>query len=143
MTNTTDNWQQYAKEGETAQACIERHRREHESLLRLLAQARTELGRAYRCVQGMHNALHNNPASFAEGYHALTIGAAKRFVFENALDGSDYFIGKPVDVLHAALKLPDRGEPITDSRCEYLFWPTGRCDKCGRAHDGKLPGVSA
>lgn len=35
----------------------------------------------------------------------------------------------------------DRGEPITDSRCEYLFWPTGRCDKCGNVHNGKLPGV--
>lgn len=40
---TADNWQQYAKEGETAQACIERHRREQDSLLKLLAQAREPL----------------------------------------------------------------------------------------------------
>ena len=104
---STDNWKQYATEREdTAQQVIERHRKEHESLLRLLAQARTELGRAYRCIQGMHNAMQKDPASFPEGYHAPPIGAAKRYVFEDALDGSDYFIGKPVDVLHAALALP-------------------------------------
>lgn len=99
------DWQQYAKEGETAQACIERHRREHESLLRLLAQARGEQERAYRCIQGMHNAM-NKGTPFDEGYHSLTLGAAKRFVFEGALDGSDYFVGKKVEVLHAALALP-------------------------------------
>lgn len=102
-----NNWQQYAKPGENAQACIERHRAEHDSLLSLLAQARTELGRAYRCIQVMHNALHKNPANFPEACHSPTIGAAKRFVFEGALDGSEYFIGKPVDLLHKALALPD------------------------------------
>lgn len=40
---TADTWRQYAKEGETAQACIERHRREQDSLLKLLAQAREPL----------------------------------------------------------------------------------------------------
>ena len=40
---TADNWQQYAREGETAQACIERHRREQDYLLKLLAQAREPL----------------------------------------------------------------------------------------------------
>jgi len=40
---TTDNWRQYAREGETAQVCIERHRREQDSLLKLLAQAREPL----------------------------------------------------------------------------------------------------
>lgn len=64
-----------------------------------------ELGRAYRCVQGMHNALHKG-SEFADDYHAPTIGAAKRFVFEGDLSGGEYFIGKPVEVLHAALKLP-------------------------------------
>jgi hypothetical protein len=34
------NWQRYAKEGETAQQCIERHRTEHDALLSLLADAR-------------------------------------------------------------------------------------------------------
>lgn len=38
-----DNWQQYAKDGETAQACIERHRREQDTLLKLLAQSREPL----------------------------------------------------------------------------------------------------
>lgn len=102
-----NNWQQYAKEGETAQQCIERHRDEHDALLKLLAASRTELGRAYRCVQALHNALTAMQADIpGGGYHALTIGAAKRFVFEGAMDGSDYFVGKPVAVLHEALKLP-------------------------------------
>lgn len=34
------DWQQYAKPGETAQACIERHRNEQDGLLSLLAQVR-------------------------------------------------------------------------------------------------------
>lgn len=37
-----DNWQQYAGDGETAQACIERHRREHDALLSLLAKERAK-----------------------------------------------------------------------------------------------------
>jgi hypothetical protein len=48
-----DNWQKYATERETtAQAVIERHRGEHESLLRLLAEARRlqqEGGACARC----------------------------------------------------------------------------------------------
>jgi hypothetical protein len=108
------DWQQYAKEGETAQACIERHRAEHDSLLRLLAEVRTEQGRAYRCIQGLHNALTAMQADIpANGYHAPTIAAAKRFVFEGSLEGSEYFIGKPVDVLHAALALPNSPAPVT------------------------------
>lgn len=35
-----DDWQQYAQEGENAQRCIERHRKEHEALIALLANAR-------------------------------------------------------------------------------------------------------
>lgn len=104
---TTDNWQQYATEREdTAQQVIERHRKEHESLLKLLAQARTEQERAYRCIQGMHHALTLGISFSAEAYHALTIAAAKRYVFEGALDGSEHFIGQPVEVLRAALALP-------------------------------------
>jgi len=34
-----DNWQQYAKEGETAQQCIERHRAEQDALLKLYGRA--------------------------------------------------------------------------------------------------------
>jgi len=42
----TDDWRKYAKEREdTAQAVIERHRREHDSLLRLLAADRGEIDR--------------------------------------------------------------------------------------------------
>ena len=65
-----------------------------------------ELQRAYRCIQGMHHAISTGKPFEAEAYHAPTIAAAKRFVFEGALDGSDYFMGKPVEVLHAALSLP-------------------------------------
>lgn len=105
--NDQDNWRQYAKEGENAQQCIERHRSEQDALLTLLSKARMELGRAYRCVQGMHHALSEGAAFSSEAYHAPTIGAAKRFVFEGAIDGSEYFTGKHVSVLHAALALPE------------------------------------
>lgn len=37
-----DHWQQYAKPGETAQQCIERHRAEQDALMTLLAQDRAE-----------------------------------------------------------------------------------------------------
>ena len=70
-------------------------------------QLEIELGRAYRCIEGMQNAMRTlPPSSFPFAYHSLTIGAAKRFVYQGALDGSDYFINKPVDELHAALGLP-------------------------------------
>lgn len=70
-------------------------------------QLRTELGRAYRCILGMHNALKAMQADIpGNGYHLVTVAAARRFAFEDALDGTDYFIGKPVEVLHAALALP-------------------------------------
>lgn len=107
LRDVTDNWQQYAKGGETAQQCIERHRGEHDSLLTLLSASRAELGRAYRCIQAMHNALTAMQADIpGNGYHSPTIAAAKRFVWEGAIDGTDYFVGKPVAVLHAALALP-------------------------------------
>lgn len=76
-------------------------------------QLTIELQRAYRCIQGLHNAIVKG-GQFNEAYHALTIGAAKRFVFEGALDGSEFFTGKPVAVLHAALRLPDVQEPGDD-----------------------------
>lgn len=69
-------------------------------------ELKTELERAYRCIQGMHKALvdaHIQTASMA--YHAPTIGAAKRFVFLGALDGAEYFIGKDVGELHKAMAL--------------------------------------
>lgn len=70
-------------------------------------QLEQELGRAYRCIQGMHNAIANG-GQFVEVYHVLTIAAAKRFVFEGALDGTEHFVGKHHDVLHAALRLPSK-----------------------------------
>lgn len=63
-----------------------------------------ELQRAYRCIQGMHKALTTG-TEFAVWYHAPTLGAAKRFVYQGELDGSAYFEGKQVSVLHDALKL--------------------------------------
>ena len=73
-----------------------------------VASLKTELGRAYRCIMGMHTALKAANVEFgSSGYHTPTIGAAKRFVWEGELDGSNYFIGKPVEVLHAALRLPE------------------------------------
>jgi len=92
VTAEPDEWRKYAKDAESAQACIERHR--------------AELGRTYRCIQGMYHSLTTGK-EFNLGYHAPTVAAAKRFVFEGHLDGSEYFMGKSVDVLHAALRLPE------------------------------------
>ena len=66
-----------------------------------------ELERAYRCIVGFHSArrglllLADTPLA----YHAPTIAAARRFVFEKSLEGSEYFIGKNVSELHRALSL--------------------------------------
>lgn len=69
-------------------------------------ELKVELGRAYRCIQGMHNTMQAWEVNFpAMAYHSPTIAAAKRFVFEGALDGAEYFIGKPVSVMHEALAL--------------------------------------
>ena len=80
-----------------------------------LEHLRTELGRAYRALAAYMNAADSgeplSKAAFA--YHSLTQAAAKRFVNHGALDGSEYFIGKSVDVLHAAL----RGKELNDG-CE-------------------------
>ena len=43
--NYEDNWQQYAKPGETAQQCIERHRSEQDALMKLYATPRKPLTR--------------------------------------------------------------------------------------------------
>lgn len=67
----------------------------------------TELGRAYRALRGIYGKIAKGemPDKFMLAYHGATIGAALRFVHEGALDGAQYFIGKPVEVLHDALKL--------------------------------------
>lgn len=70
-------------------------------------QLRNELERAYRCIMGFSTARKKGQVldDTAFAYHSPTIGAARRFVKEGALDGSDYFTGKKIDVLHAALDL--------------------------------------
>jgi len=78
-----------------------------------IERLRTELGRAYRALHAF--AFAHRASKMLNGtavmYHSPTIGAAARFVHEGALDGSEYFIGKSVDVLHAAL----RGEEPKDT----------------------------
>ncbi len=68
-------------------------------------QLRKELERAYRCIMGFSTAHLKGEKldKTAFGYHSPTIAAARRFVREGHLDGSEYFIGKPVAVLHEHL----------------------------------------
>lgn len=68
-------------------------------------QLKTELARAYRCIQGLHNTLETGNTAHL-GYHRPTIAAAKRFVFLGDMAGSDYFTGQPPEVMHTALGLP-------------------------------------
>jgi hypothetical protein len=69
------------------------------------AELQTELERAYRALRGIYGKIANGeqPNDAMLAYHSLTLGAAMRFVDTGELDGSEYFIGKPVDVLHAEL----------------------------------------
>lgn len=71
-----------------------------------------ELGRAYRALRGLYGQIAKDqmPDKTMLAYHSPTIAAALRFVHEGELDGSQYFIGKPVSVLHDALALA-RSEP--------------------------------
>lgn len=66
-----------------------------------------ELERAYRCISGLYVSIQKGrlPPDDVLAYQSPVIGAARRFVVEGQLDGSKYFDGKSVDVLHAALKL--------------------------------------
>lgn len=70
-------------------------------------QMSKELARAYRCICGLYSAIRQGrlPDETMLTYHSPIIGASRRFVIEEQHDGSDYFIGKPVSVLHEALKL--------------------------------------
>jgi hypothetical protein len=54
------------------------------------------------------------PTETMLGYHSPTIAAATRFMNEGALDGSEYFIGKPVSVMHAALR-GEATEPVSET----------------------------
>ena len=66
---------------------------------------KTELERAYRALRGLYGAIAQGemPDKALMGYHSPTRAAAARFVHEGELDGSEYFIGKDVSVLHDAL----------------------------------------
>lgn len=72
--------------------------------------AKQELERAYRCIRGLYGQIANGhtPDKIMLAYHSPTLAAAIRFVDEKQLDGSEYFIGKPVEVLHEALRGYDR-----------------------------------
>lgn len=72
------------------------------------AALKEELGRAYRAVHGFYNAHRDGkpPSDAMVGYHTPTIAAAARFVREGSLEGTNYFIGKHVSVLHEALGVP-------------------------------------
>lgn len=71
-------------------------------------QMKLELENAYRCIQGLYKIVNERPTQSATlAYHRLTIAAAKRFVYLGELDGAEYFIGKSVDELTAAMILPE------------------------------------
>lgn len=67
---------------------------------------KVELEKAYRCIRGLFGciAAGKTPDRTMVAYHALTLGAALRFVNEGKLDGSAYFIGKPVEVLRETMR---------------------------------------
>ena len=70
-----------------------------------IGRLQTELGKAYRVVHGFYSKLRKNerpdPAMLA--YHSMTLAAAGRFVREGSLDGSNYFEGKPVEIMKQEL----------------------------------------
>lgn len=67
-----------------------------------------ELGRAYRAIVGLFSRVNKDDPANASvlGYHVITIAAAKRFIYEEEMSGTEYFIGKHHEVLTEALKLP-------------------------------------
>jgi hypothetical protein len=71
-----------------------------------IADLEKELGRAYRCIRGFWTVTKKGESVTDKtmlAYHSPTIAAACRFVADGALDGSEYFIGKHVSVMHEAL----------------------------------------
>ncbi len=72
-----------------------------------------ELQRAYRALQAFYRAeIAGKPLpAVTIAYHSAPIAAALRFVDSGALDGAEYFEGKPVAVLHDALKLAQPRTP--------------------------------
>ena len=84
---------------------------------REIERLKKELGRAYRAVRGFYSVLSRGqkPGDAMMAYHALTVGAAIRFVNEGSLDGSAYFVGKKVDVLQAVIADADKGVTLVGS----------------------------
>lgn len=64
-----------------------------------------ELERAYRAIRGLYTAAlkGGKPDQTMMAYHSPTIAAACRFVKTGSLEGAEYFVGKPIEVLHEAL----------------------------------------
>lgn len=67
---------------------------------------RKELERAYRALFAYAQAKVNNrtPSEAALSYHAMTIGAAVRFVLDSELDGSSYFEARDIQDLLETLR---------------------------------------
>lgn len=70
-----DNWQQYAKPGETAQQCIERHRAEQDALMTLLAQARAEQAAK---AEGQEQRSEDEPVAW--GFHNTALTGRNRWM---------------------------------------------------------------
>ncbi len=101
------------------------------------------ISRALELAQGVVDAHQvGNPPPLPQGLRAgpLTEADVRRIVREELARDLEERKAK-MRAFVAEVHGSDQAEPITDSRCEYLFWPTGRCDKCGNVHNGKLPGV--
>lgn len=65
-----------------------------------------ELERAYRALRGIYGKIANGekPDETMLAYHGATLGAAVRYVAEGSLEGSEYFEGKSIEVLHDTLR---------------------------------------
>jgi hypothetical protein len=80
------------------------------TFLRMIAtepeRLKVELGRAYRAVRGLYSCVVKGkiPDQTMLAYHQPTIGAAIRFVEEGSIEGTEYFIGKHISVLHAVIE---------------------------------------
>jgi hypothetical protein len=70
-----------------------------------MTDMKAELEKAYRCIRGFYQHARDGqiPDRTFLGYQLSTIAAAVRYVGEDALDGSEYFIGKNVEVLQSTL----------------------------------------
>ena len=79
-----------------------------------IERLRDELGIAYRAL-GAYAFAHRRGQRLPEhavAYHCLAEAAAIRFKHEGSLDGARYFIGKSVDILHAALRKDAESAPV-------------------------------